>query len=96
MGLSGGQRQSIGIARALLIDSPIVIMDEPSNAMDQLTENKLIHSLQEYLFDKTAIIITQKNTLLSLVDRIIVMNEGKVYLDGPKDQVIARLSGASS
>ncbi len=96
MGLSGGQRQSIGIARALLIDSPIVIMDEPSNAMDQLTENKLIHSLQDYLLDKTAIIITQKNTLLALVDRIIVMNEGKVYLDGPKDQVIARLSGAVS
>lgn len=93
MGLSGGQRQSIGIARALLFESPIVIMDEPTNAMDQLSENRLIANMQTYLEDKTALIITQKNTVLSLVDRIIVMNEGKIYLDGPRDQVIAKLSG---
>ncbi len=95
MGLSGGQRQSIGIARALLLESPIVIMDEPTNAMDQLSENRLIANLQTYLIDKTAIIITQKNTILPLVDRIIVMNEGKVYMDGPRDSVIAKLSGGS-
>ncbi len=93
MGLSGGQRQSIGIARALLLESGIVIMDEPTNAMDQLSENRLIANLQGYLCNKTAIIITQKNTVLPLVDRIIVMNEGKVYLDGPRDAVIAKLSG---
>lgn len=93
MGLSGGQRQSIGIARALLLESPIVIMDEPTNAMDQLSENRLIANLQTYLVDKTAIIITQKNTVLPLVDRIIVMNEGEIYLDGPRDIVIAKLSG---
>ncbi|MDD5052920.1 MAG: type I secretion system permease/ATPase [Sulfuricurvum sp.] len=93
MGLSGGQRQSIGIARALLFESPIVIMDEPTNAMDQLSENRLIGNLKTYLDDKTAIIITQKNTILSLVDRVIVLNEGKIYLDGPRDQVIAKLSG---
>lgn len=93
MGLSGGQRQSIGIARALLLESPIVIMDEPTNAMDQLSENRLIANLQTYLVDKTAIIITQKNTVLPLVDRIIVMNEGGIYLDGPRDSVIAKLSG---
>lgn len=93
MGLSGGQRQSIGIARALLLESPIVIMDEPTNAMDQLSENRLIANLQTYLVDKTAIIITQKNTVLPLVDRIIVMNEGEIYLDGPRDSVIAKLSG---
>lgn len=93
MGLSGGQRQSIGIARALLFESPIVIMDEPTNAMDQLSENRLMANLQSYLEDKTAILITQKNTILSLVDRVIVMNEGRIYLDGPRDQVIAKLSG---
>ena len=95
MGLSGGQRQSIGIARALLLESPIVVMDEPTNAMDQLSENRLIANLQTYLQDKTAIIITQKNTILPLVDRIIVMNEGKVYMDGPRESVIAKLSGGS-
>ncbi|MFY9142519.1 type I secretion system permease/ATPase [Sulfuricurvum sp.] len=93
MGLSGGQRQSIGIARALLFESPIIIMDEPTNAMDQLSENRLIANLKSYLEDKTAILITQKNTILPLVDRIIVMNEGTIYLDGPRDQVIAKLSG---
>nr|AOR51284.1 ABC transporter ATP-binding and permease component [uncultured bacterium pBF1] len=93
MGLSGGQRQSIGIARALLMESPIVLMDEPTNAMDQLSENRLIANLQGYLSDKTAIIITQKNTVLPLVDRIIVMNEGKIYMNGPRDSVIAKLSG---
>jgi ATP-binding cassette, subfamily C, bacterial LapB len=93
MGLSGGQRQSIGIARALLFESPIVIMDEPTNAMDQLSENRLIANLKTYLEEKTAIIITQKNTVLPLVDRIIVMNEGKVFLDGPSDHVISQLSG---
>jgi ATP-binding cassette subfamily C protein LapB len=95
MGLSGGQRQSIGIARALLFESPIVIMDEPTNAMDQLSENRLMTNLKSYLEDKTAILITQKNTVLPLVDRIIVMNEGKIHLDGPRDQVIAKLSGGA-
>lgn len=95
MGLSGGQRQTIGVARALLFESPIVIMDEPTHSMDQVSENRLIGNLKTYIEDKTAIFITQKNSALSLVDRIIVMNEGKVYLDGPKDQVIAKLSGGS-
>lgn len=96
MGLSGGQRQSIGIARALLFESPIVIMDEPTNAMDQLSENRLMANLKTYLHDKTVIMITQKNTILPLVDRIIVMNEGKIYLDGPRDQVLAKLSGGAA
>lgn len=95
MGLSGGQRQSIGIARALLFESPIVIMDEPTNAMDQLSENRLIANLKSYLEDKTAILITQKNTILPLVERIIVMNEGKIYLDGPREQVLAKLAGGT-
>ena len=77
-GLSGGQRQSIGIARALLLDPPIIIMDEPSNAMDQLSESRLISNLQEYLADKTTILITQKTSFLCLVDRIILMNEGGI------------------
>ncbi|MDD5158602.1 MAG: type I secretion system permease/ATPase [Sulfuricurvum sp.] len=96
MGLSGGQRQSIGIARALLFEAPIVIMDEPTNAMDQLSENRLMGNLKTYLQDKTVIMITQKNTILPLVDRIIVMNEGKIYLDGPRDHVLAKLSGGTA
>jgi ATP-binding cassette subfamily C protein LapB len=93
MGLSGGQKQSIGIARALLYESPILLMDEPTNAMDQLSEKRLMANLKSYIEDKTAIFITQKHTILELVDRVIVMHEGKVYLDGPKNQVMAKLSG---
>lgn len=95
MGLSGGQRQSIGIARAILVDCPIVIMDEPSNSMDQVSENRLIGNLKTYLEDKTAIIVTQKNTILSVVDRVIVMHQGKIYLDGPRDDILAKLSGGA-
>jgi len=95
MGLSGGQRQSIGIARAILFESPIVLMDEPTNAMDQLSEARLIANLKSYIEDKTAIFVTQKNTLLELVDRIIVMHEGQIYLDGPKNEVLSKLAGKS-
>jgi len=95
MGLSGGQRQTIGIARAILFESPIVIMDEPTHSMDQVSENHLIDNLKHYIEDKTAIFITQKNSVLALADRIIVMNEGRIYLDGPKKEVIAKLSGGA-
>jgi ATP-binding cassette subfamily C protein LapB len=90
-GLSGGQKQSIGIARAFLLDSPIMLMDEPSNAMDQLSESRLIESLNANLKDKTALFVTQKMNLLKLVTRVIVMNEGKIFLDDKKDVVLKKL-----
>ncbi len=92
-GLSGGQRQSIGIARAFLLDSPIMLMDEPSNAMDQLTESRLFESLTANLKGKTALFVTQKMTLLKIVDRVIVMNDGKIYIDAPKEEALKRLQG---
>lgn len=90
-GLSGGQRQSIGIARAFLLDSPIMLLDEPSNAMDQMTEAKLLDNMSESLIGKTALIITQKMTLLKIVDRVIVMNEGKIFIDAPKEEALKKL-----
>ena len=92
-GLSGGQRQSIGIARSLLQDSPIVLMDEPTNAMDQTTEKQLLMRLRDEIKEKTFLLITQKLSLLDLVDRVIVMHGAKVLLDGPKAQVTAKLQG---
>ena len=92
-GLSGGQKQSIGIARAFLLDSPIMLMDEPSNAMDQITEAKLLNSLEANLKNKTSIIVTQKMTLLKIVDRVIVMNEGKIFVDAPKEDALKKLQG---
>lgn len=92
-GLSGGQRQSIGIARAFLLEAPIMLMDEPSNAMDQITEAKLLDNLAEGLKEKTALLVTQKMTLLKIVDRIIVVNEGKIFIDAPKEEALKQLQG---
>ncbi len=94
-GLSGGQRQSVGIARALMKDSAVMIMDEPSNSMDQTTESKLLKKLKVELEEETVIIITQKFSLLEMTERVIVMHNSKVLLDGPKDQVTKQLGAAS-
>ncbi len=95
-GLSGGQRQSIGIARAFLLDAPIMLMDEPSNAMDQHTEAKLLKNLQTHLQDVTSIIVTQKMTLLKIVERVIVMNEGKLIINAPKEEALKKLQGGGN
>lgn len=94
--LSGGQRQSIAIARAILLDSPIVILDEPTSAMDNATEQKIINNLQEYLEGKTLILVTHKNSLLKLVDRMVLFEDGKRKLDGTKEDVLMKLSGKQS
>jgi ATP-binding cassette subfamily C protein LapB len=91
-GLSGGQRQSIGLARALISDAPIMLLDEPTNALDQLSESRILQALSPVLKDRTVLLITQKFALLKLTPRVIVMHEGRVYLDGPRDEVLKRLN----
>ncbi len=95
MGLSGGQRQSIGIARAFLLDTPVMLMDEPSNSMDQITEAKLLKNLEEALEKKTSILVTQKMNLLKIVDRVMVINDGKLVIDAPKEEAILKLGGGA-
>ena len=95
-GLSGGQRQSIGIARAFLLDAPIMLMDEPSNAMDQITEARLLHNLSTNLQGRTSLYVTQKMTLLNIVQRVIVMNDGKIFIDAPKEDALRQLQGGNS
>jgi ATP-binding cassette, subfamily C, bacterial LapB len=90
-GLSGGQRQSIAIARALAGRPPVLVMDEPSSAMDAQTETGLIHRLQEELKGRTLILITHRPPLLQLVQRIILMDKGKVVSDGPRDSVLKQI-----
>ncbi|MGG7048744.1 MULTISPECIES: type I secretion system permease/ATPase [unclassified Campylobacter] len=92
-GISGGQRQSIALARAFLLDSPIVLLDEPTNSLDNTVENKLKGNLKINLVDKTMLLVTHKTSLLELVDRLIVVDAGKILLDGPRDEVLAKLSG---
>jgi ATP-binding cassette, subfamily C, bacterial LapB len=90
-GLSGGQRQSIAIARALAGQPPILLMDEPSSAMDAQTESALIQRLQEELKGRTLILITHRPPLLQLVQRIILMDQGKIVSDGPRDSVLKQI-----
>lgn len=91
--LSGGQRQSVAIARAFISRSPIVLLDEPTNAMDFTTEEQVIKNLKVATHNKTVIVITHKPSILSIVDRLIVMDNGTVVMDGPKDEVLAKLGG---
>ena len=86
--LSGGQRQAVCIARAFVGDPKIIIMDEPSSAMDNGSEQQLLQDLKEILADKTLILITHRGTLLSLVDRVIVFDSGRIIADGPKEKVL--------
>jgi len=95
MGLSGGQRQSIGIARAFLLDTPVMLMDEPSNSMDQMTEANLLNNLEQALERKTSILVTQKMNLLRIVDRVMVINDGKLVIDAPKEEAILKLGGGA-
>jgi ATP-binding cassette subfamily C protein LapB len=89
--LSGGQRQSVAIARAILQDPPILVMDEPTHSMDNRTESLLIDNLKENIEGKTLILITHRGSTLRLVERIIVLDKGNVVADGPKEQVIDAL-----
>jgi len=90
-GLSGGQRQSIAIARALGGRPPIVLLDEPSSAMDAQTEGALIQRLQEELKNRTVILITHRPPLLQLAQRIILLDQGKIVSDGPRDTVLKQI-----
>ena len=91
MGLSGGQRQAITIARAMLLDPPILVLDEPTSCMDNASEAAFKARLTEILKGKTLVMITHRSSLLSLVDRLIVVDNGKVMADGKKEDVLEAL-----
>ncbi len=87
-GLSGGQQQCVALARALLHDPPILVLDEPTSSMDNRTESRLKANLQKLLTNKTLILITHRGSLLDLVDRIVLIDNAAVVADGPRDQVL--------
>ncbi|WP_175748258.1 type I secretion system permease/ATPase [Burkholderia ambifaria] len=91
--LSGGQRQAIAIARAMLLSPPVLLLDEPSSAMDNRSEELFKARLSAQLAGRTLLLVTHRPSLLTLVDRLIVMDQGRVVADGPKDQVLAALAG---
>jgi ATP-binding cassette, subfamily C, bacterial LapB len=91
-GLSGGQRQSIALARALAGRPPVLVFDEPTSAMDSQTETALIQRLQEELKGRTLLLITHRPPLLALVSRIMLVERGKVVADGPRDEVLKQIT----
>ncbi|MGY2463013.1 type I secretion system permease/ATPase [Vreelandella sulfidaeris] len=89
--LSGGQKQSVAIARALVHDPAILLLDEPTSSMDNASEEAFKTNLSNVAQGKTMLVVTHRTSLLSLVDRIIVMDAGKVVADGPRDTVVEAL-----
>jgi ATP-binding cassette subfamily C protein LapB len=90
-GLSGGQKQAIAITRALVHKPSHYILDEPTSAMDMNSEQQFIENFKTIAANSTVMIVSHRMPLLNLVDRVIVMNEGKVVEDGPKDEVLQKL-----
>lgn len=89
--LSGGQRQAVAIARSLLYDPPVMILDEPTAAMDPASENRLRKRLKVLCQGKTTILITHKGSMLDLVDKLILIDRGRLIAYGPRDEVIRKL-----
>jgi len=89
--LSGGQRQNVALARALLLNPPILLLDEPTSAMDNTGEERLKQRLQAVIENKTVILVTHRASLLSLVDRLLVIDRGQILADGPKAAVMEAL-----
>ncbi|MBM3105089.1 type I secretion system permease/ATPase [Pseudomonas sp. V1] len=89
--LSGGQRQAVLLARAMLLEPPIMILDEPTSHMDNASEDQLRQRLHGWIQGKTLLLVTHRTSMLSLVDRLLVLDNGKVVADGPKEAVIDAL-----
>ncbi|MDA0338829.1 MAG: ATP-binding cassette domain-containing protein, partial [Proteobacteria bacterium] len=90
--LSGGQRQMITLTRALLPDPPIMLMDEPTSDMDNISERYFLSSMKEWMAGRTMLLVTHKASLLPLVDRVILVDGGGIVADGPKEQVLEQLA----
>jgi ATP-binding cassette subfamily C protein LapB len=96
-GLSGGQRQLVGLTRMLLAQPKIMLLDEPTASMDARLEARVMqHLFQEIAPESVLVVVTHKVALLPHVNRVIVLNKGKVSIDGPRDEVLARMRGSSS
>lgn len=93
--LSGGQRQGIAVARALVPDSAILLLDEPTSAMDSVMENHVSRALGQFSQSKTLLLVTHRTSLLHMVDRLLILDGGSVVADGPKRTVLQDLERGS-
>lgn len=90
LGFSGGQRQALLLSRLLIRQPNIVLLDEPTASIDDVAEKQFIDHLMNWMGHRTLIVATHRRAVLALVDRIIVMNEGKIVMDGPRDQILSQ------
>lgn len=88
VGFSGGQRQALLLARLLIRQPNVLLLDEPTAAIDDVSEKQLIDHLRGWLTNRTMVVATHRRAVLQLVDRIIVVNDGKIVMDGPRDQIL--------
>ena len=95
-GLSGGQKQSIAMARALVGNPPVIVLDEPTSSVDTETESRLMMNLRAEFEGRTLILITHRPSLLALVDRVIVMAQGRIAMDGTPDAINRRVTQIAS
>ncbi|MGK3632433.1 type I secretion system permease/ATPase [Enterobacter cloacae] len=95
-GLSGGQRQTLLLARLILLKPNILLLDEPSASLDEMTEEHLISQLKQWIGNRTLVIATHRMAMLQLVDRIIVMDKGRVVMDGPKETILQKHGGTAT
>ena len=94
--LSGGERQSVALARTLLASPKVLLLDEPTSAMDTMLEMRLVRSMKDFIGTRTLIVATHRAPVLQLVDRIIWLDSGRLLADGPKADVLKRMSGVAA
>ena len=89
--LSGGQLQSVGLARAVLHNAPLLLLDEPTSAMDFSTEAQVTKRVTEFAQGRTVVLVTHRTSMLALVDRVVVVDQGRIVADGPRDRILEAL-----
>ena len=96
LGLSGGQRQGLMLARLMLRQPRVLLLDEPTATLDEVSEHAAINALAALDGDTTLVIATHRRAVLRIVDRLIVVSNGKIVMDGPRDDILAKLSGGKA
>jgi ATP-binding cassette subfamily C protein LapB len=94
--LSGGQRQLIALARAIIAEPPILLFDEPTSHLDNAVEKQFLDHMRDFCRGRTLVLVTHRAALMQLVDRIILIDKNKVVADGPRDDVLALLAGTKA
>ncbi|MFV0450017.1 MAG: type I secretion system permease/ATPase [Vibrio sp.] len=94
IGLSGGERQTLLLARHFICDHKILLLDEPTSMLDEISEQRLISAMESWVTDKTLVVATHRLSILGLVDRIIVLDKGQIVLDGPRNTILQQLQSS--